>query len=488
MQKITSTVHYFSTTFLPWALFLAGSLPLLVLAYLGFFTRYLADDYSIALILSKLGFWQAQVYWYQNWLGKFTHTFLVTFFSLGGVPLVRWLPMLALLLWSLFLFGCLGQALRVFQLTLAPAWRGLLVVLIMFGTLKSLPEYQQVVFWQSGISDYMSSVVLSSLLLSLFLKRILLSGNRPLAGWEMAAWFVAIFISGGCSETWAAMQVTWFTLGLLSLPIWRTAAVRRNAIIWLALGFLAACLAFVVMAKAPGNMNRDTVVAELSFNLVSTALLSAFLDVNRFLFEWVSGQTTLILLLFLAGLGAGFSRQESESNPNRLPLGLLFLAGAFILLWAGFAPRFAAMGTRPPDRAIFTPLYLFILTLVFCGLLAGDLLRSRLRPAWPVYSLLQLSLFLLVGWLPLRAAVSYATLAPELRLYAHLWDERDTFLRQAAARGEQEVIVNSLRSNPALHAIQASFWIEGDLQEASDNWINQEAAAYYGLTSISLRK
>ncbi len=146
------------------------------------------------------------------------------------------------------------------------------------------------------------------------------------------------------------------------------------------------------------------------------------------------------------------------------------------------------MGTRPPDRAIFTPLYLFILALVFCGLLAGDLLRSRLRPAWPVYSLLQLSLFLLVGWLPLRAAVSYATLAPELRLYAHLWDERDTFLRQAAARGEQEVIVNSLRSNPALHAIQASFWIEGDLQEASDNWINQEAAAYYGLTSISLRK
>jgi hypothetical protein len=122
--------------------------------------------------------------------------------------------------------------------------------------------------------------------------------------------------------------------------------------------------------------------------------------------------------------------------------------------------------------------------------LLGDFLRSHLRTAWQPYAITiaQISLVLLVVWLPVRATFSYARLIPSLRLYAQLWDERDLFLRQQSSQGARDVIVPSLRRNPALHEIQATFWLEGDLQEIPESWINQAAADYYGLASITGRK
>ena len=52
--------------------------------------------------------------------------------------------------------------------------------------------------------------------------------------------------------------------------------------------------------------------------------------------------------------------------------------------------------------------------------------------------------------------------------------------------GEKVTVAASLRRNPALHDIQSTFWIEGDLQDIPDHWINQMAASYYKLPSIAL--
>jgi hypothetical protein len=490
MQKTSSVFHVLSTKIIPWGLFTATSLPLLVLAYLGMFTRYLADDYSIAVALSKFGFWQAQVFWYQNWLGKFTHTFLVSLMGLAGVPIVPWLPALSLLAWGISLFWALRQILRTLNLSISHIWVGVLVNIIVFGTIKSLREYQQVVFWQSGISDYMSSVILSTLLAGIFIKRLFLSNNRPLAIWEGALWFLAIFVSGGCSETWSAIQVTLFGLGLFSAFIWGKTTLKKNALRFLFIGFLAAAAAFIVIAKAPGNINRDTVMAELSFDLFRYAIMYAFWDVNRFLGEWVSNNTLLVLLLLMAGLCAGLSRLRVEKASNYLRLGLILLIGAYILLWAGFAPRFAVMGDRPPDRTIFTPMFLFIWMFVLFALLLGDFLQNHFRLFLHPYlrAIVQIGLILLIVWLPVRATFSYAQMAPSLRLYAQLWDQRDLFLRQQSMQGVKDVIVPSLRRNPALRDIQATFWLEGDLHEVPESWINQVAADYYGLSSITGRK
>jgi len=167
---------------------------------------------------------------------------------------------------------------------------------------------------------------------------------------------------------------------------------------------------------------------------------------------------------------------------------LLFL-NVIILMWAGFVPQFAVMGIRPAERAIFMPMFLLLWVCGLLGLFLGVGLRVIFKPiprmAAQVGLLLALAYMLV--WLPLRFAQTYYSLATQFGMYALRWDARDSFLRQAAATGKIKVIAESLRRNPDLHAIQSTFWIDGDLQDQPDHWINEEAARYYGLESITLK-
>ena len=95
-QKTDKALSAFSQSF-PWAVWILSLLPLLVWLYFSFFSRYLADDYSTSSIVLKKGFWEAQVYWYNAWTGKYLYTFLTSLVELGGVPIVPWLCIFSML-------------------------------------------------------------------------------------------------------------------------------------------------------------------------------------------------------------------------------------------------------------------------------------------------------------------------------------------------------------------------------------------------------
>ncbi|HET7897948.1 MAG TPA: hypothetical protein VFL47_09770, partial [Flavisolibacter sp.] len=79
---------------------LAGMLSSLALyAYLGTFTRYMADDYCSAAALKVDGFWGAQAYWWQNWSGRYSFSFLASLVEMLGLKIVPVLPALGIALW-----------------------------------------------------------------------------------------------------------------------------------------------------------------------------------------------------------------------------------------------------------------------------------------------------------------------------------------------------------------------------------------------------
>src|ERR1043165_8797022 len=81
---------------------------LLLYAYLGTFTRYMADDYCTAAALKNNGFWGTQTYWWQNWSGRYSFTFVVSFVELLGLAIVPILPALVIFLWLFsIVWGCL---------------------------------------------------------------------------------------------------------------------------------------------------------------------------------------------------------------------------------------------------------------------------------------------------------------------------------------------------------------------------------------------
>jgi hypothetical protein len=491
MRKTPSTFRSTLIALLPWGLFAASSLPLIILACLGTFTRYLADDYSTAGVLVNQGFWKAQAYWYQAWSGRYSFTFLVSLIELAGVRIVPWLPMLGLLLWSVSLFWTLWQLFKVLGVRIGKAWIGVLVNVVIFGAIKGFREYAQVIFWQTGILTYQISLIFITLMVGIFLTRFYLSPWRPLRSWEYALWALAFFVGGGFSETWVIVQIALLGLAFIFFLFTKNSPLRTDVLRVLFVGFLASWTALLVIAKSPGNMNRDTVMAELSFDLLRNSLIMAFRDVPVFLSEWLAGNTTLAVMLILAGLTAGIHAElPAERKTNQLRLGIFLLIGVYILLWAGFVPQYAVMNIRPAERAIFMPMALLLWVFVLCAVFAGAELDACLKPPVSQASraILLTALALSLFWVPVRSAYSLSWMIPSLQLYAQRWDARDAVLRQAGIQGEKEVVVESLRRNPALHEIQPTFWIEGDLQDIPEHWINQVAASYYGVASIRLHR
>ncbi len=490
MQKTSSFSNTKVFTTLSWILFAASLMPLLVFAYLGTFTRYLADDYATAGAVLRLGFWQAQLFWYNSWHGNFMYAFTVSLAELAGVGIVRWLPFASLLVWGGSLYWALRQFFCALKLPVARLWTGILAAVLIYGTIKSFRDYAQIVYWQTVIAHYQTSLILFSLGVGLFTKRFYLSGSRPLAVWEYFAWGLTFFLSGGYSETWVIIQISLTSLVFLAYLLEKNHPLRTDILLLMLFGFLISWAALYVIASSPGNNNRDTVLQELSVPMLFNALYASFKDVPRFLLEWVTGFTSLVVLIFLSGFCAAAFTQGFEKPLRFVRLAFTLFVGAYILLWAGFVPQFAVMGLRPVDRAAFMPMFLFVWAFLLTGFFAGAQLSALnsnpLKLSARIISLTALAFLLF--WVPVRTSISLLETAPVLRLYAQLWDERDAALRLAAQRGEQDVLVDSLKHNPALHAMQTSFSIEADLQDDPENWINQVAASYYGLKTISLRR
>src|SRR5215510_8539111 len=74
-------------------------LTLIAYAYLGSFSRYMADDYSAIRMVGTHGLLGAQIASYQGWTGRFSFTLVADLLALIGPATTRFMPGLLLTLW-----------------------------------------------------------------------------------------------------------------------------------------------------------------------------------------------------------------------------------------------------------------------------------------------------------------------------------------------------------------------------------------------------
>jgi hypothetical protein len=165
--------------------------------------------------------------------------------------------------------------------------------------------------------------------------------------------------------------------------------------------------------------------------------------------------------------------------------------GGLLTLWVGLFPGYVVFGVRPPDRAIFTAMFIFLWTYTLLMFVLGWwTASSSVFPVTRSFARVALTLLLvsLVYLSPVRTGLSQIRLTPVLQLYSQLWDARDAYLRLAGEQGQMDVVVQSIRLNPALSDLRETIWIVGELEESPENWKNQAAAKYYGVRSITGEK
>ena len=467
---------------------LAGSfalLPLAAHAYLGTFSRYLADDFCTASSLRRLGFVASQAYWYETWSGRFSFTFVVSLAQAVGPWLTPWLPSLALLAWlaAWLYFGrrVLGDSLRMGW----PVWIPIGAVHA-FATLHGAPSVYQSLYWQTGMTTYVLPMVLAIAYVGWMWPYATGGAESTKPGFRRGfVGFGVALLLGGFSETYVALQTTALGMGLLLSLAFVEKEDRAKAATLIGFGLMGSILAGLVLALAPGTQVRSGLMPPhpALAELVRATLKDGYL----FLARTVKGSPAAIALavglpcslILIRDLAATARDSIGEGMRRRTVTVLIFLPVLIpVLMLSTIAPYEYAISSYPDARVLVSTMFVLAGGLVVWGaalgrLLAGiPVLRSR-RGFLAAIGLAGIAA-LGLAMASIQAASSTLDSAPVARRYAQTWDKRDADLRRIAQAGEEPVATPSLRHMGGL----------AEIGRDPEEWINRCVAGTYGLEAV----
>ena len=83
-------------------IFVAG---LVAYAYIGTYSRFMADDYGYATIARSKGIIGSMVHWYLSWTGRFSASYLDGIFGSIGPGITPYVPPFVIAMWLIVLMA-----------------------------------------------------------------------------------------------------------------------------------------------------------------------------------------------------------------------------------------------------------------------------------------------------------------------------------------------------------------------------------------------
>lgn len=526
-------------------IFLAFFFPLLLFVTTGRYARFIQDDYCYAVHLRSHGLASSWLHAYLNPTPFSGNRVSLTFFldlteSLGSSS-VSILPGLMILTWLVGMALFLYQLNRLFHWQIPPLTLLALSTGILAFTLSQAPNLTQVLYWRPGMFPYLAPLVCTTWLCFL----IASCGLHQPRRWILIFIVILAGVSGGFSETAAAWNTGLCSILLTAswVGMRRENDLARRTFLPLWSALFGSLIAMLVLILSPAARFRQEALFPQPPGLLS--LINISLASTRFFVIHSLYRVTLPTLA-VGGLGFCLGAWNAFSHPPARPLSLSRLGSriliasmaAFILWMCIMAPSAYAEATYPEARVL---LMARLVMVVFTGLLGWWL--GELNATWehpqnlfavlltpvalaylfsmlilptspltePPYPELRdyfksfpvLGVEILMGGLWLgwglsrwlkpkyrRAMIVLLTLAflvqpifdgyqawltlPDFQLRAQMWDLRDAQIRQMANAGEKQITVQALDSLAGIT----------ELQENPSHWVNNCAAAFYGVESI----
>jgi len=476
-------------TVILWIAILALVLALAGLAYLGIFTRFMADDFCVAGEAHNLSLGGMLALWYAEWDGRYTYIVVSTLIIAAGPKFAGWMPALTAVIWLLGGTWALLPLLRRDRWSKPGLPAFLLSAIALLTLLSSTPNLYQSFFWHSSMVTY--SLPLVGLVFSAgIILRVWLEDARILP--SSAALFLLTFLLSGFSELVSTMQPVLFLLLLFLTFFIKDKTTRKRLLILFGSALLAALISLAVVFLAPGNQVRLVAAGTIStrpglLRIITFSLRNMAHIVGKY-FIWTPLWALLsILPPFL--LGWLFSKSADGVSPVRgfgefgrqawVRGVVLVVVFALALVWAACTPVVYGLNAYPDDRVIIIPQYVVVVAAVIASTLLGAGLRksgSLPDPAlrkWMAPALLVVILLVVLSAAGLSLLQTSAQV-PLYRTFAQSWDERSQFIQEAARSGETEVTVPG----------GSSMFGVGNLNIDPDNWINKCMASYYQVERI----
>lgn len=424
-------------------------LPLALYGFISVYSRLLADDYCYGSTLIEYGFLGGITHYYQEWFGRLTQTVGAGVGVMLGVPFAQVFPILLLIAWLLALRWLVVEINRATGR--APDVPPLLVAAIfLYATLAGTPQILHSLYWISAVFPFLFPLVLLTAFFALT-ARYRQPAPLPLIGGALLA-----LIAGLASEQYAVVQISLFAALLVAL--WRSP--RR---VMVGIGLIAGVIALIIMVAAPGNTYRQGLFTPtrdpLTLITQSVQYATAFIAAS---FVYFSPGAVIAAV----GLLPLLRDQATDFKISRW----WFPVIGFGLLVAFCLPAIYATSQPPPARTYSIAQFVLVGALLLFSLTIRVRVRPRIRAA--------LVIALLIA-APILTMIQVARLVPILSAYAASWDAQAAVIRAAAP-------ASNVIAPPVEPDIAARTGLESLIGQ-TDYWINECAAIYYGVNTISVQ-
>ena len=415
----------------------ATTIALLVLIWIGTYSRLVADDFCTGADVMQHGIAGAVWHWYRTWSGRFSYHIVTAIAGAAGPLSARILPGLTIL-------GLAGSTIFAAKRVTRARWLAAVALglVLTWSILGCAPDIFQVLFWASGVTTYSIPLILIAVWIGIALRA---DGARvPMSAHAL------LFLAAGFSETVTAVLAAAVALALASWP------ERRRA---LAGGLVAAIAGAILMLAAPGNADRASRFERPEAAGPSMVGLDAteFLQVEAL----IAGMSMLLVFSVAASAGS----RDVATAPLR---GRAIAATVVAVFWGIAVPLLMArvvMAIPAPLRSLEPTHALLAGTFAMAGWQVG---RRWSRAS----SVAAVAMLLLVIPL-LRDLRELTSMAGGVAVFAREWDAMDESLRTRTA--EPAVVVPAPARVGRLDFVNPS----------PAHWANRCMARYYGIGQIA---
>ena len=453
-----------------------------VMAYLGTFARYMADDYCESLNMSTDSPLEVVINRYVDGTWRASNRYSNLLF-VGVVERlvpnnIEVISPVMIALWAIGLIAAVYE-IRTFVGARWPMLVDLyLGTLLAFLSLFEAPNRFQILYWRSSMATHFAPLVFLNFLLAFLFLCLRLAKGRSVPIWIGFTFFLVSFLIGGFSEPPVTLIILGAGTSLLYGWFFAKGESRRPALTLFTWILAGGILALSVMALSPAMSGLDHSPSFLEW-IQSTAQYTYY-----FVFDTLKtlpvptlfGFGAPVILFYFLFQEQAYSQLvdlRGQQNTFRLLLAAPLLLVVFIA--AGFST--SAFGqSYPVDRARFFAAFLMIAVFMFEGMLVGIWL-SRVRLSALRFSYLpdiSILVLLIAACYPFRAALNAYQDLPAYRERAELWDLRDAYFIRHASAGELDIVA------PGFSGVDGV----KELDDSERHWVNKCAAAYYGVNTI----
>lgn len=446
-------------------------------AYLGSFSRYIADDYCDTVTFQNKSVIEGVLDRYSEgaWraAGRYTSIFLIGLGELVFPANVQVIVSGMVLLWTLSLIFLLQEFRRALGLSYSSFFDFYFGLLIAFFSLFLAPNLFQSVYWRASMMNHFAPLVFGAFLLAFILRQA--RQSKSLSLFFYAFTLFVFFVFAGFSEPPTTTML--ILLPLIFIWFWfRSSSQQRTHLIALfGSAFAGVMIGFMVMFFSPAVSNA---VDSQQTNLLAV-FLNSFLYAFQFIVDSLSRFRLPFALLFLLPFLLIWLWKNLKQVPQSffwqgkqkwLILLVPFLL--WILVAAGFAPSAYGQGF-PVERMRFLAQIFIIVSVMTVGGWFGWQMPS-LRFGWQAWIGLGIFGFVSIAY-PVRAAYNLTqNPLPEYSQHAKLWDMRNEYILKKVDQGINDVVV------PGISGFNGVKEVDGN----PAHWINVCAAQFYGVTTI----